>query len=142
MLKFLEKYRDILIYLLCSIFTALIEMGIGWNLLKILPNIVVTNTIAIIISAIIHYLITLKFVFRQKNSMGNVIIYVGTFILGILLQDFVIEIFYDYMLVNVEEVIRYVVSKLVSLAIPFVVIYLLRSFLYKKYNDKSRMVRK
>lgn len=140
MIKLLEKYRDIIVYLLCSIFTALIEMGIGWNLLQILPDIVVTNTIAIIISAIIHYFITLKFVFRQKNNIGNVIIYVGTFIFGILLQDFVIAIFYNYILADVGEFIRYATSKLVSLALPFVVTYLLRSFLYKKYNDEKEKV--
>lgn len=136
MLALLEKYKGILIYLACSIFTALIEMGIGWNLLQILPNIVVTNTIAILISSIIHYFITLKFVFGQKNSMGNVIIYVGTFVFGILLQDLVIAICYNYILVDVEEFLRYAFSKIVSLALPFVVTYLLRSFLYKKYNSK------
>ena len=140
MLKLLEKYKDILIYLLCSIFTALIEMGIGWNLLKILPDIVVTNTIAILISSIIHYFITLKFVFRQKNSTGNVIIYVGTFIFGIFLQDFVIDIFYNYILGNMGELTRYTISKIVSLAIPFMVIYLLRRYLYKKYGNTKEGV--
>ena len=140
MLKLLEKYKDILIYLLCSIFTALIEMGIGWNLLKILPDIVVTNTIAILISSIIHYFITLKFVFRQKNSTGNVIIYVGTFIFGIFLQDFVIDIFYNYILGNMGELTRYTISKIVSLAIPFMVLYLLRRYLYKKYGNTKEGV--
>lgn len=140
MLTFLKKYRGILIYLSCSGVTAFIEMGIGWNLLKILPNIVLTNTIAIIISAIIHYFITLKFVFEQENSVGNVVIYVGTFIFGIFLQDFVIAVFYNYILADTTEFIRYILSKIVSLAIPFVVLYLLRSFLYKKYNAKKEEV--
>lgn len=140
MIKSLEKYHNILIYLLCSVFTALIEMGIGWNLLRILPDIVITNTIAIIISSIIHYFITLKFVFGQKNSMGNSIIYVGTFILGIFLQDFIIVVFYNYILANFGDFVRYVISKLFSLAIPFVVIYMLRSFLYKKYNSDAEKV--
>lgn len=141
MLTFLKKYPGIFIYLLCSCLTALIEMGIGWNLLKILPNIVLTNTIAILISAIIHYFITLKFVFRQKNSIGNVVIYVGTFIFGIFLQDLVIAVFYNYILADNQEFIRYILSKIVSLAIPFVVLYLLRSFLYKKYNSWKEEVR-
>lgn len=135
MLKLLEKYRGILIYLLCSIITALIEMGIGWNLLQILPNIVITNTIAILISSIIHYFITLKFAFRRKHTMASVIIYVGTFIFGIILQDFVIDIFYNYILFGAGEFIRYTISKLVSLGIPFIVLYLLRDFLYKKYDS-------
>jgi putative flippase GtrA len=142
MKKLLEKYHDILIYLLCSILTALIEMAIGWNLLKILPDIVITNTIAILISSIIHYLITLKLVFRQKNTMGNVIIYVATFVFGILLQDFIIALFYNYIFVDAGEFIRYAISKILSLGIPFLVIYLLRSFLYKKYNSNGEGVEK
>ena len=137
MIQLLEKYRNILTYLLCSIFTALIEMGIGWNLLQIIPNIILTNTLAILISSVIHYFITLKFVFGQKNSIGNATIYVGTFVFGIILQDFVIAICYNYILADIEEFIRYATSKVVSLVLPFVVTYLLRCFLYKKYNSKK-----
>lgn len=141
MMELFEKYNEILIYLSCSVFTALIEIVIGWNLLKILPNIIVTNTIAILISSIIHYFITLKFVFKKKNTMGSIIIYGGTFIFGIFLQDFVIDVFYNYILVTAGEFIRYTISKVVSLGIPFIVIYLLRSFLYKKYGSKKKEVR-
>lgn len=134
MMKLWENYREILIYMSCSVLTALIEMAIGWNLLRILPDIVITNTIAILISSIIHYLITLKFAFKQSHTMVSAIIYVTTFVFGILLQDFVIAVFYNYLLASAGEFVRYAVSKVVSLGIPFVVIYLLRSFLYKKYN--------
>ena len=139
-MKILERYREILVYLLCSIITALIEMGIGWNLIKILPDIVVTNTIAILISSVIHYFITLRFAFRRRNTTASVIIYIGTFIFGIALQDFVIDVFYNYILANSGEFIRYAISKIVSLAIPFMVIYLLRSFLYKKFDNESEEV--
>lgn len=142
MIKLLKKYEELLIYLLCSIITALIEIGIGWNLINILPDIVITNTIAIIISSIIHYFITLKFAFRKKHTMTSAIIYVGTFIFGIFLQDFVIALFYNYILADVDAFIRYVVSKLMSLGIPFIVLYLLRSFLYKKYNNGNEEVGK
>lgn len=137
MIKLLKKYREILIYLMCSILTALIEIGIGWNLINILPNIVVTNTIAIIISSIIHYFITLKFVFRKKHTMISAIIYIGTFIFGIILQDFVIAVFYNYILADAGAFIRYAISKIISLAIPFVIIYMLRSFLYTKYDSEN-----
>lgn len=139
MINIFEKYRGILIYLLCSLITALIEMGIGWNLLKILPDIVITNTVAILISSIIHYLITLKFAFRRKHTMASAMIYVGTFIFGILLQDFVIAVFYNYILANAGELIRYTISKIVSLAIPFIVLYLLRKFLYEKYGSADEV---
>lgn len=135
MLKLSERYREMLIYLLCSIITAMIEMVIGWHLINILPDIVITNTIAILISSAIHYFITLKFAFRQKHTVVSVIIYVGTFIFGIILQDFVISLFYNYILMSAQPLMRYTVSKILSLAIPFVVIYLLRSYLNKKYNS-------
>lgn len=138
MLNIFEKYRELLIYFICSIITALIEMGIGWNLINILPDIVITNTIAILISSTIHYFITLKFAFRQKNSKASVIIYVGTFIFGIILQDFVIDVFYNYILMNSGDFIRYTFSKIMSLALPFIVIYMLRSYLNKKYNSETR----
>ena len=74
--------------------------------------------------------------------MTSAIIYVGTFIFGIFLQDFVIALFYNYILADVDAFIRYVVSKLMSLGIPFIVLYLLRSFLYKKYNNGNEEVGK
>ena len=59
-------------------------MVIGWHLINILPDIVITNTIAILISSAIHYFITLKFAFRQKHTVVSVIIYVGTFFVQLL----------------------------------------------------------
>ncbi|MBN1891363.1 MAG: GtrA family protein [Clostridiales bacterium] len=132
-----EKNGQIIIYLLCSVIAALVESGIGWLLLQVLTfHIVVINTMAIITGAVIHYFLTSIFVFKVKKNVASVIVYVISFGFGILLQNAVIWLLYDVLLKSESQGIRYAVSKALSLAIPFFIVYYVR----KKLNE--RFVRK
>jgi putative flippase GtrA len=133
-----NKYRKVIIYLLCSIASALVETSIGWVLLhNFLHNIVLANTIAVLAGAVLHYFLTLHFVFKGKNSIGSVAVYVITFGLGILLQDAIIWVCYDVLLRDASDGWRFIISKGFSLAIPFVVIYFARKKLYERMAGKE-----
>jgi putative flippase GtrA len=94
-----KKHQKIIVYFCCSAATAVLEFVLGWFFLKLLPGrIVPTNTAAIIISAVCHYFITLKLVFRQKSGFLNAVAYAATFVLGIALQDTIIWVLYDILL--------------------------------------------
>lgn len=132
-----QKYRKIITYLMCSVASALVESGIGWILLHTIPvDIVITNIMAIVAGAVVHYFLTTLFVFKVKNSGASVLVYAITFGLGVLLQSAVISFFY-WILADMNEVIRYIFSKGLSLAIPFVVIYYVRSKLNERLRRKE-----
>lgn len=141
MILYIQKkiflHFKILKYLCCSVVSALFEAVLGWVLLKLLTNqIVIANTIAIIVGAVLHYFLTLLFVFRKRNNYKSFIIYVSTFLLGIFLQDAVIWFFY-YKLTGMTEVTRYAASKGLSLVIPFYALYYIRSILNEKIKLKE-----
>lgn len=132
-----KKYRKIITYLMCSVASALVESGIGWILLHTIPvDIVITNIMAIGAGAVIHYFLTTLFVFKVKNSGASILVYVVTFGLGVLLQSLVISFFY-WLLADMNEVFRYIFSKGLSLAIPFVAIYFARSKLNEMLKRKE-----
>lgn len=132
-----KKYRKIITYLMCSVAAALFESGIGWILLHTIPaDIVITNIMAIGAGAVIHYFLTTIFVFKVKNSGASIIVYLITFGLGILLQSLVIAFFY-WSLAGVNDAVRYFVSKGLSLALPFIVIYFVRSKLNEMIKRKE-----
>lgn len=134
------KYFKIIKYALCSVATALLETVIGWLLLHTLPyGIVVANTSAIIIGAIAHYFLTMLLVFEKKNNAKSFAVYVVTFLLGLVLQNTIIWLFYEQLLINQAEIVRYIISKGMSLVIPFFLLYYIRSYLNQKikgYNLK------
>lgn len=135
MLACFAKYKKFILYFGCSLTTMVMEMAIGWFLLKLFPErIVLTNTIAVVISALVHYLITLALVFRLRQNYRSAVVYVLTFLLGIVLQNVIIWVFYTHLLEHTPAVVRYFVSKVFSLGVPFVFLYYLRCKLNAKTN--------
>jgi hypothetical protein len=131
--KIWSKVESISIYFVISVAVAIIEVIIGWRLILIVPDkIILTNTITVIVSAVLHYFLTLTIVFKKKNTYKSLLVYIGTFFVGIILQDSVIWLFYTVLLTMLSDFWQYLVSKAFSLGIPFFAIYYMRSYLYKK----------
>lgn len=135
-MQLLEKHRQIIIYIGCSVFTCLFEAVIGYILKdQIGYPLVFANTISIFLGAIVHYILVSTKAFEKKMNAWNLFVYVATFVLGLLLQNVVIYLTYHKCLIFLDskyEMIRYVGSKFVSVAIPFFLIYYLRKYLYNK----------
>ncbi len=142
MLRFIktlwEKNKQVFLYLLCSVIAALVESGIGWIFLRIFPfHIVIINTMAIVFGAVIHYFLTSIFVFKIKKNAASVLVYVLSFGIGVILQNGVIWLFYDFLLESRSQGVRYAVSKALSLAIPFFVVYFIRKKLNERFARKE-----
>lgn len=118
-------------YILISLFTATIEAIIGIFLInKKGFGIIEANTISILTSTIIHYLLISKIVFNKRYSLWTLTIYIVTFIFGIIVQNIVIFYSYEFFLLKFSPYIRYVGSKLLSITIPFAVVYSIRKKMY------------
>lgn len=126
-IKFVKHYQKILKYFACSVFTACLETMTGWILLHITSyGIVVANTAAVIFGAIVHYFITLLMVFEKRNNAKSFLVYVFTFILGLVLQNVIIWMLYEKVLFHMDEFLKYILSKGLSLVVPFFLLYFIR----------------
>ena len=130
-------------YFLCSVFTAFIEFAILFvfkhTVKEFGSRIVIFNTTAIIISSVIHYLITSKLVFKVKWNLSSAIIYIVTFFIGLGIQDGVIWLTYNKLLVSVipDSNLLTFICKSISLASSFFVTYFIRKFLNLKLKEKE-----
>ena len=104
--------QKILKYLACSVFTAVLETMVGWLLVHMVScRIVAANTIAVLIGALVHYFITLLMVFEKKNNAKSFLVYIISFVLGLMLQNGIIWLFYEKILFAADDFWKYAFSK-------------------------------
>ena len=128
------KYQKVLKYLVLTLLAALAETILGWILLITLHvNIVIVNVIAVSIVSIIHYALTMTYVFKKGKNYKTLLVYVISFFVGIFLQSIVIWFFYEVVLARQVEFIRYSLSKGISLVTSFCCLYKVRSIVFSKF---------
>ena len=130
------KHKKIIKYMLCSLTTLFSETIVGWILLQyFIRNIVISNMIALLLGAAIHYHITLYYVFKREHSSKTLIAYLITFTFGFSLQNCMIWISYYFILNRWSYIWRFFVSKAISVILTFFSSYYLRIQLNKKLID-------
>lgn len=137
----LIKYRQIIVYGLCSAFTCVLETIIGYILKNYVGiELIIANSASILIGAIIHYLLVTNKAFKLSISLWNCFVYIITFVLGFVLQNIVMKVSYDSILYILPELYRYTISKFASVVVPFFFVYYVRKYLYsiKIKKDKCR----
>lgn len=129
--KFFNKYKMVIKYFICSIFSSIIDVALLYILKNVFDDIVIANTISILFSSIFHYCVTTKFVFDVKYNAYSIIIYIVTFFIGLGIQDFVIWLSYNHLLVKCisNERLLTLISKGLSLGASFFITYGLRKVL-------------
>lgn len=118
-------------YIIVSLLTASLEATIGFFLVDEKGfRVIEANTFSIFFGTTLHYLLISKSVFHKKYSLWTILVYGGTFIMGIVLQNIAIYYSYEHLLASLSPYIRYTGSKLLSITIPFGVVYSIRKKLY------------
>lgn len=134
----IEKYLQVIKYFIISCGTAVIELCIGLLLINLLHlSEVVSNTAGILIGSAIHYVCVTKKVFNRSVDIRTVVIYISTFLLGMLIQNGVVWAVCRLLVGVVGKSIGYTVSKVASLAVSFFVLYGVRKFLYAKVTPRD-----
>ena len=134
----IEKYSQVIKYFIISCGTAVIELCIGLMLINLLHlSEVVSNTAGILIGSAIHYVCVTKKVFDRSVDIRTVVIYISTFLLGMLIQNGVVWAVCRLLDGVVGKSIGYMVSKVASLAVSFFVLYGVRKFLYAKVTPRD-----
>lgn len=133
---FFFRHRQFFYYVVISVGAALIDYVVGWFFLdSIGVHILVANSLAIFVSAVFHFLVTSRLVFHVNTDISGFLIYAITFAFGFLLQNTVIYIFYEHFLRGFETELNYLISKGLSLTLPFVLVFLLRKYLNAKFGS-------
>ena len=134
----IEKYSQVIKYFIISCGTAVIELCIGLLIINLLHlSEVVSNTAGILIGSAIHYVCVTKKVFDRSVDIRTVVIYISTFLLGMLIQNGVVWAVCRLLVGVVGKSIGYTVSKVASLAVSFFVLYGVRKFLYAKVTPRD-----
>ena len=141
--ELIQKNKSILLYFLCSAFSALLETGLLYFFNVAFPplknQIVLANTIAVFISANLHFVLTAKLVFHVKTSIASITAYLITFFIGLGIQSGVIWVFYEKLLPQLiaSDSLRTLCSKAVSLAASFFITYFLRKYINAQINKRE-----
>ena len=123
-----REYIRIGSYLLFSLAVTVIEMVIGWLLLQWLDDrILIVNTIALTIGAVIHYLLTTRFSFKKPYTLSSMGVYAASHILGLIIQNAVIFALYHHLLDGLNEGLQYVLSKILSMLASLIITYIIRA---------------
>lgn len=138
--KIIRKNEMIIKYFFCSALCSVIDFLVLFILKHFDMQIVVANTLAIVTSSIIHYIITSKFVFKVKKDLSSATIYIITFFVGLVIQDGVIYLLYEKILPSSIEnnSLLTFVCKLLSLAVSFLVTFSTRKVLNEKFGAKEQ----
>ena len=141
--ELIQKNKSILLYFLCSAFSAVLETGLLYFFNIAFPplknQIVLANTIAVFISASIHFVLTSKLVFHIKTSVASVSAYLVTFFIGLGIQSGVIWLTYEKLLPQLvaSTSLRTLCSKALSLAASFFITYFLRKYISAQINKRE-----
>lgn len=128
----------IIIYMLNSVIVGLLDTIIVWILYRLLQlDLVAANTIGVVTGSVIHYCISSKSVFRAKLGVMGFLIYFGTFLLGLMMADFLIYIGDHYIFTEFGKDLRFLMSKAFSVLLPFFVLYFLRRQLFKRLSARA-----
>ena len=87
-------------------------------------NVVFCNTLSVAAGAVVQYFLSVRYAFMREQSFGAAVIFALTFFLNLFMQDGIIW------LCNVRWGMGLTASKLVSISIPFLIIYFIRKWLY------------
>lgn len=118
-------------YLFYSIVVTLVDTGIVWALVRFSEiHLVAANTIGVVSGFLLHYLLASKSVFQAEYGIVGFLVYLSTFIFGLALANWLIYMSYQYVFFAYSVNLRILLSKGISIAVPFFVLYYLRKHLF------------
>ena len=138
MKQLINRFLPIIKYVCFSGMTAVIESIISLLLINLCGlSEVPANTVGIIIGATIHYLCVTRGVFNGKVNWKTVSVYVSTFIMGMLLQNFVVWVVVKVIGDSLNENLRYLIAKACSLVVSFFLMYFIRKLGYRMVSESD-----
>lgn len=117
-------------YTAISIFVALIDMCVSRLTENFLP-LLLANTAGIVTGFLIQFLLTARFVYHKRNQK-SFLVFFGTFLLGLLAANAIVWFSRTALFQNSDAFIPFLVSKGLSIVLPFFGNYFLRRKLIER----------
>jgi len=133
--KSLQKtYTDapkIVRYFFISCLALAVDVVLVWLFYRVLAlSIVLSNTIGVVCGFIVSYGLTARFVFLHAKGKRGFSIFFSTFIIGLILADVLIYVGEHFIFEKYHENVSFFLSKGLSIAVPFFLLYFLRKYFY------------
>lgn len=138
MKELITKYRMILTYLFHSVLSTLLDVVIVWLLLhELRMNITWANTCGVVAGFVLGFFLDVKRTFSKDYTPVTFAIYFGTFLLGLVIADVLITVTYQVLGRFLPQGWTFLISKGVSVVIPFFFLYMVRKIAYEKIKRKN-----
>lgn len=128
----LRRFRMIISYFSHSVVSTLIDVALVWLLLRITSiHLVTANTVGVISGFSVGFFLDVRRTFSSRYSLLTFMVYLGTFLLGLVIADWLIVSCYNMVIPYTSTDSAFLISKGASVIIPFFGLYFLRKYLYK-----------
>ena len=127
----IQRFRRILQYLFYSILSTVLDVLVVWIAFHMADiDLAVANTMGIITGFILSYVLSLKSVFETQHGIPAFAIYLSTSVIGMFLANYLITTTYEFSILYCPEWFAFLLSKGISVVLPFFVMYFMRKYLY------------
>ncbi len=138
-MKAAARFHKLFEYLFYSVLSTILDVIIVWILyLGLKIDLTVSNTAGVVAGFILDYFLSSKRVFEANYGISAFLIYFGTFLFGLLLADTLITVSNRALLPYCSETLAFLISKGISIVLPFFVLYFARKFLYATLNRRGK----
>ena len=126
-------------YFFYSVIVSIVDTGIVWALVRFSTvHLVTANTIGVVTGFLLHYILASKSVFDTEYGITGFIVYLGTFLFGLTFANWLIYVSYHYVFPAYAVDLRILLSKAVSIGVPFFAMYYIRKYLFLMLNRKLK----
>ena len=114
-------------YFLVSCGSAIVDIFSSLIFYKVIGyNYILSTNIGIVLGLVFHYIISMRFVFEERRTILNSLLYIFTWFLGLALANLTMYIFFNYFNVN------FLISKFFSMVVPFFFTYFIRNNIFNR----------
>lgn len=134
-MKDLELNWQFVYYFLISCFVTIVDI-IVCRASENYTNIVAANTIGVITGFAIQFCMTTRYVYGKRN-IKSFIVFLLTFFIGLALANIIVYFSRNYLFNGSPTTNAFLISKGISIVVPFFVMYYLRKKWMPKGQEKS-----
>jgi len=137
MRDFFGRYKMVLTYFSHSVLSTVVDTVIVWCLLRyVRMDITWANTCGVAAGFILGFFLDVKRTFHSNYSAAAFAVYFGTFLLGLGLANVLITVTYEALIALIPQGWAFLLSKGVSVVVPFFAMYFVRKFAYREIERR------
>ena len=135
--KMLQDHKGFIIYLLISCFVTVVDVGLSFSLENLIGTFF-ANAIGVVTGFILQYILMSRKVFN-RSDMRAFIVFILTFIAGLILAQAIVVGSRRWLFHGQDTILAFIVSKGLSIVIPFFFMYFTRKKLLSKPREDVRV---